>query len=282
MKLAIAIIHGMGSEKQFFSVELKHRITEEYVNEVAGRHEDDLIFQEIYWADLVKDHQNSFLQRANYKNDLTYMNLRELFVDYLGATLAYRTSMYDVIHNRVKESLANLSTIRRIDPDKTPLVIMAHSFGSVIMSDYIYDMQKRQAAASDGKIAGLSNLEQFKTFAGFITFGTPMALLSLQQGCSFDKPINVIGADLPKAIQERVKWNNYYDKDDVIAYPLKGINDAYQAVIDGDYEINVGSAATSWNPACHNGYWEDKDFYKPVAEYFAALRAGHAFENAWE
>ena len=32
MKLAIAVIHGMGSEDQFFSVELKHRITEEYVS----------------------------------------------------------------------------------------------------------------------------------------------------------------------------------------------------------------------------------------------------------
>ena len=141
MKLAIAVIHGMGSENQHFSVELKHRITEEYVNEAEGRMEDDLIFQEIYWGDLVKEQQQSLLKRANYKNDLTYMNLRELFVDYLGASLSYRASLYDVIHSRVRNNLSKLCEHRRVDPDKTPLVIMAHSFGSVIMSDYIYDIQ---------------------------------------------------------------------------------------------------------------------------------------------
>lgn len=277
MKLAIAVIHGMGSEDQFFSVELKHRITEEYVNAEEGRHEDDLIYQEIFWGDLVKDQQKSLLESANYKKDLTYMNLRELIVDHLGTSLAYRTSMYDVIHKRVQDSLSKLCTLRRVDPEKTPLVILAHSFGSVVMSDYIYDIQKRQAATPDGKIEGMTNLEQFRTLAGFITFGTPMAIFSLQSDSKFASPINIVGADLPEKIQARVQWNNYYDKDDILAYPMKGVNDTYKELITGDYEINVGSAATSWNPACHNGYWEDKDFYKPVAAYFAELRAEHTF-----
>ena len=55
MKLAIAVIHGMGSEDQFFSVELKHRITEQYVNFEEGRMEEDLIFQELHWGDLIKE-----------------------------------------------------------------------------------------------------------------------------------------------------------------------------------------------------------------------------------
>jgi len=93
MKLAIAVIHGMGSEDEHFSVELKHRITEEYVNFKEGRMEEDLIFQEIYWGDLVNAHRQSLLQRANYKKDLTYLKLRELFVDYIGATLAYIISL---------------------------------------------------------------------------------------------------------------------------------------------------------------------------------------------
>ena len=143
------------------------------------------------------------------------------------------------------------------------------------MSDYIYDMQKKQGES--GSVEGISQLEQFNTLAGIITFGTPMALYSLQQNSDFAKPINIVGSALPEKIKERVKWTNYYDKDDIIAYPLKGINETYNALVEGDYEINVGSAATSWNPACHNGYWEDKDFYKPVAAYFAELRAEHTF-----
>ena len=165
MKLAIAVSHGMGSEDQFFSVELKHRITEEYVNFEEGRMEEDLIFQELHWGDLIKEQQQSLLKRVNYKKDLTYMNLRELFVDYVGATLAYRKSLYEIIQNRVKDNLSQLCSHKRVDPDNTPLVILAHSFGSVIMSDYIYDLQKKQAETTDGKLAGISNLEQFRTLA---------------------------------------------------------------------------------------------------------------------
>ncbi|MBT8448153.1 MAG: hypothetical protein KJO69_00585, partial [Gammaproteobacteria bacterium] len=134
MKLAIAVIHGMGSEEQFFSVELKHRITEEYVDHERGRMEEDLVFHEIFWGDLIKDRHQSFLNSANYKKDLTFMNLRELFVDYTAATLAYNTDTHDIIHERVRSEIAKLCTHRRVDSDKTPLVILAHSFGSVIMS----------------------------------------------------------------------------------------------------------------------------------------------------
>jgi len=279
MKLAIAVIHGMGSEDEHFSVELKHRITEQYVSFEKGRMEEDLVFQEIYWGDLVNEYRQSFMKRANYKKDLTYLKLRDLFVDYIGATLAYRSDIYEVIQTRVKDNLKKLCAHRRVDPDKTPLVILAHSFGSIIMSDYIYDLQKKQANAADGNVEGLSHLEQFHTLAGFITFGTPLALFSLQEGSDFAKPIKVVGERLPETIKKRVKWNNYYDKDDVIAYPIKGINEAYGEVVHDDYEINVGGATTSWNPACHNGYWEDKDFYKPVAKYFGELRLDDPFWN---
>lgn len=278
MKLAIAVIHGMGSEEQFFSVELKHRITEEYVDHERGRMEEDLIFHEIFWGDLIKDRHTQFLTSVNYKKDLTFLNLRELFVDYTTATLAYNTATHDVIHERVRAQLAKLSTHRRVDPEKTPLVIMGHSFGSVIMSDYIYDIQKKQAQTEDGKLEGISNLEQFRTLAGFITFGTPLGLFSLKENSDFAEPIKVVGDALHDDIKSKVRWDNYYDKDDIIAYPLKGVNDAYDKVVDADHEINVGGATTSWNPACHNGYWEDKDFYRPVAKYFAELRSN---KDAW-
>ena len=270
MKLAIAVIHGMGSEEQHFSVELKHRIVEEYTDHERGRREEDLVFHELFWGDLIKGHREQFLKDVNYKKDLTYLNLRELFVDYVGATLAYRTSLYHTIQARIKDSLAKLCTHRRIDPDKTPLVVLAHSFGSVIMSDYIYDLQKQQ---ENGPIDGMSNLEQFKTMAGFITFGTPLGIFSLQSDSDFDRPIDIVGSELPDVLKSHVRWDNYYDKDDILAYPLRGVNEAYHNLVNEDHEINVGGATTSWNPACHNGYWEDKDFYKPIAKYFADLRS---------
>ena len=50
--------------------------------------------------------------------------------------------------------------------------------------------------------------------------------------------------------------------------------DAAQAGTVGhieDREINVGSPATSWNPAAHAAYWTDADFTSPVAGYLGIL-----------
>lgn len=272
--IAIAVVHGMGSADQHYSVELKHRVTESYVRAGKARSDEDLVWQEVYWGDLVQAQHARTLNAVNYKNDLAYPGLRELFVDYLGTSLAYRPQsgypLYPLLHARIKEQLAKLGSHRRIDNERTPLVVLAHSFGSVIMSNYIYDLQIEQARIG-GLVRGLTAFEQFHTFAGFITFGSPLAVYADQPG-DFNRAIRVRGAGLSSAQNEVAKWLNFYDKDDIIAYPLKGINPAYAEAVSDDIEINVGSAATSWNPGCHNGYWEDPDFYRPVADYLGNLR----------
>lgn len=277
--IAVAVVHGMGSADQHYSVELKHRVTEAYVRAAKQRSEDDLVWQEVYWGDLVQQQHERTLKAVNYKNDLAYPGLRELFVDYLGTSLAYRPQsgypLYPLLHARIKEQLGKLATHRRIDTERTPLVVLAHSFGSVIMSNYIYDLQIEQARVG-GQIPGLTAFEQFQTFAGFITFGSPLAVYADQPG-DFNRAIRVHGPHLAPAQQAVTKWLNFYDKDDIIAYPLKGINAAYAKAVSDDIEINVGSAATSWNPGCHNGYWEDPDFYRPVAQYLHELR--QAYQN---
>ena len=271
--IAVAVVHGMGSADQHYSVELKHRVTEAYVRAGKDRSEDDLVWQEVYWGDLVQEQHARTLKAVNYKNDLAYPGLRELFVDYLGTSLAYRPQsgypMYPLLHARIKAQLAQLGSHRRIHPERTPLVVLAHSFGSVIMSNYIYDLQIEQARLG-GLVPGLTPFEQFHTFAGLITFGSPLAIYADQPG-DFNRAIRVHGPGLTAAQNAVIKWLNFYDKDDIIAYPLKGINAAYAQAVSDDIEINVGSAATSWNPGCHNGYWEDPDFYRPVAHYLGEL-----------
>lgn len=280
MKLAVAIIHGLGSEEQFFSVELKHRIVESYVELHESHNEDDLIFQEIYWGDLVSDSIAELNEKVNYKGDLTYPSLRRTFMDYLGVSQAYKNgvknNLYKAIHERVRECLKKQASHRKLDTEKTPLVVLAHSFGSIIMSDYIWDIRKEQEN-SNGTIKGVSNFEQFDTFSGLVTFGNPMALFAASNPAEFAQPLTVNGKALDEDYQKRAKWFNFYDKDDVVAYPLKGLNAQFDANVTEDIEINVGSAATSWNPACHTGYWEDKDFYVPVAAFLSELQAEQQF-----
>ena len=89
-RLAIAVVHGLGSEEEFYSVELKHRITEEYVKGAEGRLEDDLLFYEIYWGDLVKanNEENVLAVYTNQfyagKSAVVTNNLGKGTVTYIG------------------------------------------------------------------------------------------------------------------------------------------------------------------------------------------------------
>lgn len=277
-RLAVAIIHGIGSEDKHYSTEFKHRVVERYLkgNKLRSngnnRREDDLLFHEIYWGDLLQQINDDLLQRLDYRNELTYTSVRQLFIDYMNLGLAYDrnadSGLYQAIHGRISDSMKKLAAHHHVDPDSTPVVLLAHSFGSVIMSHYIQDLNQ---AKNDEKNRQLSNLERFETLAGIITCGSPLAIYdSLTE--RLPSPINKSGKALDTHLAEQVKWLNFYDKDDIVAYPMKNINQAYKDAVTEDYEINVGSAATSWNPACHTGYWEDKDFYRPVADYLGELR----------
>lgn len=271
-RLAIAVIHGLGSEEEFYSVELKHRITEEYVKGAEGRLEDDLLFYEIYWADLVKEELEAFRKKANYKGDLAYQNLRQIMTDTQALALLYTpgTEVYESINNRIKDGMRKFASHRRVSEDSTPLVVLAHSYGGVMMSHFIKGMQQSKSQ--------LSNFETMKTLVGYITFGNPQGMYTFDGlDSELGQSCDIKGSAVPADLVKRARWYNFYDKDDIVAYPLKGLSEEFNKHVDGDFEINVGSAATSWNPACHTGYWEDKDFYKPVAEFIGELRAPHSF-----
>ncbi len=120
-------------------------------------------------------------------------------------------------------------------------------------------------------MTGLSDFEQLHTLAGIVTFGCNIPLFTL----AFNEavPITFPAAQLPDPgdVRTKAKWLNYYDPDDVLGYPLKAINDAYDDVVDEDKSINVGGLFSSWNPLSHNKYWTDNDFTKPAAEFIATF-----------
>ncbi len=279
-RVAIAVLHGLSSEKQFYSVEFKHRVMEAYLGLNENFQEEDLIFQEIYWGDLVGGQIQTLFERINYRNDLTYLELRRILIDYLGITHAYRSghrnALYLAIHDRIRNGLRKLAAHKRVDAHSTPLVVIAHSLGGVFFSDYAWDLseEKSLSGMTDDVVLPLERLE---TFAGFVTFGNPMAMLAAMNPEQFNRPVRVGGNALDEVTKANSRWYNFYDKDDIIACPLKKLNSAYEQAVSEDIEVNVGSVATSWNPACHNGYWEDKDFYQPVAEFLSQLRAEHVF-----
>jgi len=77
------------------------------------------------------------------------------------------------------------------------------------------------------------------------------------------------GGGLPSDVATKARWLNYYDKDEVLGYPLKPISQSYDALVNEDIEINVGGFGASFTPLSHTAYWTDNDFTKPVAKFLA-------------
>ena len=185
----------------------------------------------------------------------------------LADAVAYRRpnpgeyDQYQAIHQRVHERLAELSAAVG---STTPLVVAAHSLGSVIFSDHVWDEQRRRGPGRDP-------LTRCETLAGLITFGSNIPLFTL--GLDQVKPIIFppLGNALPAPVRAVARWMNYFDRDDVLGYPLREINSAYAATVHEDVALQVGSLWSSWNPASHTAYWSDERFIDRVAAQVAEV-----------
>jgi len=276
-KVGIAVIHGMGAQEPGFSDGLKSEVTER-----LGKSAARFVWQEIYWADALEPRESELWRRMKTAKEpdgsdipLDWHTIRDFVIHNFGDAVAYqrdtqKASAYAEIHEIVSIGVKNLKSAL---PDPTsPIVVMAHSLGAHIMSNYIWDQQ-----ASNANAAGLESLP---TLAAMITFGCNIPLFSL----SFAKatPIDVPGKGITKpALVAASRWLNFMDRDDVLGWPLRPLYEMSSARLSAaerrtvdkieDYEINVGGLVTAWNPAAHSAYWEDNDFTRPVANCLQTL-----------
>ena len=158
----------------------------------------------------------------------------------LGDAAAYRKvdregqNTYELIHNRIYQATATLE--KEIGNSNASLFVLAHSLGCHIISNHIWDLQfvKKE-----------SRFAQFETMKLLVTFGCNIPLFTFALN-------EVVPISLPKG----AKWENYFDSDDVLGFPLRPTS-GYENSIVVDKEINVGGPLTSWNPLSHNKYWTD-------------------------
>lgn len=278
MRTGILVVHGMGeqSEQEFgtaFIAEMERRLARLGVR-------DDVAFVRGYWADLLNDRERALLAQMERGGPLRYRALRGFIVNALGDAIAYRRgttdgeNLYYAIHARI---LARVRELRRaLGGQDAPLVVVAHSLGSVIVSDFVWDAQHPE----NHRAQGGNDFECMRTLAGLITFGSniPLFTLALPRVVAIAPPR--ASPALSDAVRAVARWENYYDPDDVLGWPLKSLaspeplrpgEHAYRDAVDADHAIDVGGVLTSWNPMSHTAYWRDDDFLRPAAEQIAAV-----------
>ena len=94
-------------------------------------------------------------------------------------------------------------------------------------------------------------LERCETLAFLYTLGGPIALWTLRfadGGEPIAFPGRGISARYPHL---RPAWLNFYDRDDVIGYPLWGLSDKYDKVVTQDRAVAVGPRLVRSTPVAH-------------------------------
>ncbi len=276
-KLAVAVIHGMGSQgskqpdasdKLTFSKDLARLVARKLGKDRFGA---EVAWREIFWADILQNRQLDYLKKIKRRTDFDQM--RKFVLCNLSDASAYRPTTdkgdktYELIHGRIRQTIAELEA--DCEPG-TPLIVLAHSLGGHIVSNYIYDMGNVPGAVA-------TPFQRMEQLMFLVTFGCNIPVFVFAYPPEEVFPISRPGTGLPPDKTMNPWWLNFYDRDDILGYPLKDVGPKYQALSDAkelrDIRINAGGFLDAWTPFSHNAYWKDADLVDPVVRLAkAALR----------
>lgn len=276
MNIAVAVIHGIGQRREDFHAQLANDLCAQMaiVNPSVKLHVEG-----IYWGDIVNRLEERLWRRIQGKplRWAKWLKLRPFFVNQLGEAIAYQAIprdrdlspddyIYDKIHRRFAVCLQRLSDLAGQD---APLCIISHSLGSIISSNFFYDLQNGQLTPKASEVVGASEsrLVRGETLTHFYTLGSPLAVWALRYE-NFGVPIAVPAAPLQGlGIGE---WVNFYDTNDVIAYPIKPLNELYKKVVTADIEVQC-PGLLSWTPLSHRKYFQTPAVIERIVHSLSTL-----------
>ena len=268
--IAVLTIHGMGDTQKGYSDNLRKILSRSLGSKWGHVH-----FGEIYYQDVFQDHQVKLLDRFKKNDDIDLIKLRRFllygFSDAAGLErkASLPNSAYEQVQNKILDEIdAAYDEIG----GKSKVVIVAHSLGCQVISNYIWDVQCKIASQGPWCDGGFEDSPAGSDLDKFRRLKTLKYLYF--SGCN----IPVFIAGIPQAKVRSItssskgysfKWKNFYDPDDVLGWPLKNLNtrmgkQSYKTEVDEDNAINVGNLITMWNPLSHTAYWKDKDFTNPL------------------
>lgn len=268
-KIAVIIVHGLGTQKKDYADKFMNKLRETFSG-ASGISDDQLAMEAVHWADIFALREEDFIRGSILPHRLRYRRLRQYVIHHLADAVAYQPvesegQNYEAVHRTISEALHRLSLSAG---PSAPLCVISHSLGSVIASNFFYDLQ----CSSRGHrlvIDPTSPLERGELLTMFYTLGTTLPLWSMRYR-DFDKPIEVPALELKQYHEQLLgEWVNFYDRDDILAYPLKSINEAYDRTVRQDIQVNVGNWLTSWNPWSHSGYFDSPSILAYIASNLA-------------
>lgn len=307
-KIAVLFVHGVEIDDAHYAENAITLLRDEYARACRGSESADLEIEAAYWIPVVEPGLNrvvrvsfgdrftgwtqwldGLVHRINNGSFLAMLplivtgllgqvpglprahwpTLRWAVTYFLGDVIAYQVAEssdvnYDAIHAPLDDALANLA---KRAPD-APLCVIAHSLGTVIASDHFYDLQK--AGRKKSKPKPSTALERGETLTWFYTLGSPIALWMVRYP-EFDAPIRLPGRTRSAATKRAAQWVNFYDPDDIVAYPLRDLNAHHREAVDRDQAVHVGPPLLGRTPVSHVAYFNSRKIMRSIAEGLAVL-----------
>lgn len=278
MKIAVGFIHGIGKQQYPDFYKEMAATLEGRLAEVCPKVE--LVSEGVYWADIT-DKLEKKLQVKLEPYNLRWDNIidaRGFMINLVCDAIAYQPLpkecdptqnkyIYADIHERFAQTLQSLAY--KAGPN-APLCLISHSLGTIITSNYLYDLQNDKTPPCVHEIIEKCNtpLERGETLTHLYTMGSPLALWTLRYS-DFGKPISVPAPNLRN--QEFGEWVNFYDKDDVIAYPLKNLSEQYAEVVKDDIEVRNPGLLSGTPLGSHGGYYYSEEVMERIVQSLAEM-----------
>lgn len=258
-KFIILTILGIGTKKSGFSDKLKKGLIK--YSENTSLHNNFTVIEALPFKDAnIDKNQKDIYNRLNKVNELGgILSLRKMVLFSFGDGVTFERnptdhdSPYQRIHRYLSVKIEEANDIMQ-QYDNSRLVIVAASMGVHVLSTYIWDADNNKGIFKETHATSKNNL---KNHSFLLTIGCniPLFISELNQDdiIAFDKR------------NDEFNWENYYDRDDVLGWPLKQLSNSYNNTVT-DYDINIGLYAGT-----HMKYWKHKKVIKPFTRKLVLL-----------
>lgn len=275
--LAVITIHGMGDQGPRYAYPLIKNLKSR-----LGSAKECVLFSSIYYQGVLSFNQDTVIAKMMDEGDFGWWwpPVREFLLCAFSDATSIESkkeignSTYFKVQKKIMETLDDVYDQLFPQQKEVPVVIIADSLGGQVISNYLWDAgwnPKHEQCANVGiwKESGDIGGKSGSTKDLFRRLRSVRALIT--SGCNI--PIFVAGHDEIVAIKpydDDFKWLNYYDRDDVLGWPLAPLSHSYGKLVK-DYQINVGDSIVSMTPLSHKHYWQDRDFLRPVTDVLLEL-----------
>lgn len=270
--IALITVHGMGETQTTYAYGLRAELERRLSKSVWS----NLHIETVYYQDILQTNQEAYFDAA--KDKIDWKKLRRFMLygfcdaSSLETQKAGKTSPYFQTQDRIKTALFN--AYQQIGKSGK-VIVLAQSLGGQVFSNYLWDAGKKAITGKDPAhgVWAKSNLDPTlpKAEDDFLRGKNVHRLVTT--GCNI--PLFVAGrsaAEIDAIAKPRpgFKWDNYYDEDDVLGWPLEPLSPSYKKLV-ADHKIDSGGLFASWNPLSHTKYWGDSTFLNALVKHIEAL-----------